>query len=74
MFGRFMPREGRFFDLFNDHAAEIVRGAETLVALMAALNRSQEEATQHANALDAIESKADDINDEIRSLMDAVVR
>lgn len=69
MFGRFMPREGRFFDLFNDHAAEIVRGAETLVALMAALNRSQEEAAQHANALDAIESKADDINDETIALL-----
>lgn len=69
MFGRFMPREGRFFDLFNAHATEIVRGADTLVALMAALNRSQEEAATQAAALDAIEEQADKINDEAISLL-----
>lgn len=69
MFGRLMPREGRFFDLFNEHAAQIVRGAETLVALMAALNRSQEEAATQAAVLDAIEAKADEINDETVALL-----
>ena len=34
MFGRFMPTEGRFFELFNLHAHEIVEGGKELVALM----------------------------------------
>ena len=33
MFGRLMPREERFFDLFKKHAAEIVQGARELVNL-----------------------------------------
>lgn len=69
MFSRFMPREGRFFDLFNEHAAEIVRGAHTLLALLDALNRSPEEAAARAAELDAIESKADKINDEALALL-----
>ncbi len=69
MFSRFMPREGRFFDLFNEHAAEIVRGAETLLTLLEALNRSPEEAARHATTLDSIESKADKINDETVALL-----
>ena len=35
MFSRFMPREGKFFDLFNEHAALIVEGSRELAALMA---------------------------------------
>ena len=34
MFGRLMPREGRFFDLFNEHAEQIVEGSRELAALM----------------------------------------
>src|SRR5258706_558163 len=34
MFGRLLPREGRFFDLFNAHAAQIVRAAHALKSLM----------------------------------------
>ena len=34
MFGRLMPREGRFFDLFNQHAGHIIDGTRGLVALM----------------------------------------
>jgi predicted phosphate transport protein (TIGR00153 family) len=69
MLGRFMPREVKFFDLFNAHAKEIVRGADALVALMAALNRQQEEAVAHAEAIDAIESRADKITHETVSLL-----
>ena len=35
MFGRLMPKEGRFFELFNEHAEQIVLGSHELVALMA---------------------------------------
>jgi hypothetical protein len=34
MFGRLMPKEGRFFDLFNGHAALIVDGAHELNLFM----------------------------------------
>ena len=30
MFGRFMPKEGKFFDLFNAHAREIILGADAI--------------------------------------------
>lgn len=69
MLGRFMPKEVKFFDLFNAHAKEIVRGADALVALMAALNRKQEEAVAVAETIDAIESRADKITHETVSLL-----
>lgn len=71
MFGRFMPREVKFFDLFNAHAKEIVRGADALVAAMAALNQSQAAAAAHAETLDAIEGRADRIVDETMAMLHA---
>jgi predicted phosphate transport protein (TIGR00153 family) len=35
MFGRLMPQEGRFFELFIQHAGHIIDGTHELVALMA---------------------------------------
>ncbi|MGH8494235.1 MAG: DUF47 domain-containing protein [Moraxellaceae bacterium] len=69
MFGRFMPKEGKFFDLFNAHAKEIVRGADALVALMAALNRKHEEAVAHADSIDIIEARADKVTHETIALL-----
>ena len=34
MFGRFMPNEGKFFELFVQHAELCVKGAKEMVALM----------------------------------------
>ena len=34
MFGRLLPKEGRFYDLFNAHAEQVVRAGRELVALM----------------------------------------
>jgi predicted phosphate transport protein (TIGR00153 family) len=34
MFGRLMPQEGRFFELFDRHAAKLVEGGRELVELM----------------------------------------
>ena len=57
MFGRFMPKEGRFFDFFNDHAALVVEGAQELNALLSDMaNRDA-----HAQSVSAIEKKADKI-------------
>ena len=71
MFGRFMPREVKFFDLFNAHTKEIVRGADALVAVMAALNQSQAAAAAHAETLDTIEGRADKIVDETMAMLHA---
>ena len=34
MFGRLMPKEEKFFDLFNQHAEFCVKGARELLELM----------------------------------------
>jgi predicted phosphate transport protein (TIGR00153 family) len=65
MFGRFLPREGRFFDLFNAHAAQVVRAAHELKQLM----EHYEEREQHARIIDDAEHAADRITaDAIRLL------
>ncbi len=59
-----MPQEGKFFDLFNAHAEQIVQGGQALVALMSALNHSDEEAARLCEAINTIESRADKITHE----------
>ena len=34
MFGRLMPTEGKFFELFSQHADLCVKGAKEMVSLM----------------------------------------
>ena len=65
MFGRFMPRERRFFELFNAHAEEIVRGARELAALMANFQNVE----THIRTIDAIETSADRITHETIRLL-----
>ena len=48
MFGRLLPREGHFFDLFNSHAEQVVRAAHELAALM----QDYEARERHARAID----------------------
>lgn len=65
MFGRLMPREGKYFDLFNAHAEQIVLGGKALVALIEALiNGSSEKAEQAADEIDKYETAADHITHE----------
>jgi uncharacterized protein Yka (UPF0111/DUF47 family) len=68
MFGRLMPREARFFDLFNQHAERIVEGAGHLVELM---QRYDDEATRQAELeeIDRIENSADKIAHETFALL-----
>ena len=65
MFGRLLPREGRFFDLFNAHSAQIVRAAHELAALM----QNYEEREQHARVIDDAEHAADRITAETIRLL-----
>ena len=69
MFGRLMPQEGRFFELFNLHAEQIVAGGRELVALLSELTQSPESARLHAEAIDAIETRADRITHDVISLL-----
>ena len=57
MFGRLLPREGRFFDLFNEHAGLIVQGSRELAALMASGNDLE----RRAHNVESIEKRADRI-------------
>jgi predicted phosphate transport protein (TIGR00153 family) len=61
MFGRLMPREGKYFDLFNAHAELIVKGGRELTGLIGALVDVPDQATRHADAIDEIERAADRI-------------
>jgi uncharacterized protein len=64
MFARFMPQEGKFFELFNDHAEQIVLGSEALVTLLSVLNDSDEEAAIQCEIIDKAENRADTITHE----------
>src|SRR3546814_11655670 len=69
MLGRFMPREGKFFELFNAHAQQIVLGARTLDAMMRALYDSPEKVREYADEIDVIEDRADKITHQTVALL-----
>ena len=64
MFARFMPQEGKFFDLFNAHAEQVLLGSQALVDLLAVLNDSEDNASSHCDLIDTIENRADGITHE----------
>jgi Phosphate transport regulator (distant homolog of PhoU) len=57
MLGRLMPREGRFFDLFNEHAELIAHGSRELSALLS----SGDDLQRRAYNIESIEKRADKI-------------
>lgn len=57
MFGRLMPQEGKFFDLFNQHAALCVKGAQEMVGLMTNFDNLE----NRTHAVESIEKQADKI-------------
>jgi len=57
MFGRLLPKEGKFFDLFNEHAELCVKGAKEMLALMT--NFDDLEIRVHA--IESIEKQADKV-------------
>ncbi len=65
MFGRLLPTEGRFFELFNDHAEHVVRAGRELVLL--ARDFGNREA--HARVIDEAEHAADRITAEAMRLL-----
>src|SRR6202008_2965733 len=67
MLGRLMPREGKFFDLFNAHAERIVEGARELAARMSRFDEHRLEA--HAQRIDDAERAAYKITHETITLL-----
>ena len=65
MFGRLMPREGRFFEYFNEHAEQLVLGAIELNALMGDISELQ----IRARNIESIENKADQITHQTVQLL-----
>jgi predicted phosphate transport protein (TIGR00153 family) len=65
MFGRFMPTEGKFFEIFNAHATCIVAASHELVALIDHL----EEAEVHKQNVQNNEKKADKLVHETMDML-----
>ena len=65
MFGRLMPREGNFFELFNAHAERIVEGSRALALMLTTFTEVEE----HAQYIDAAEHAADKITHETITLL-----
>lgn len=57
MFGRLMPTEGKFFELFNQHAELCVKGAAEMVALMT----NFDDLENRVHAIESIEKQADKV-------------
>lgn len=57
MFGRLMPTEGKFFELFNQHAELCVKGAREMVELMTNFN----DLDKRVHAIESIEKQADKV-------------
>jgi uncharacterized protein len=65
MFGRLLPKEGRFYDLFNAHAEQVVRASRELVLLMQDFGNAE----VHARLIDEAEHSADRITAEAMRLL-----
>ncbi|MEP6703056.1 MAG: DUF47 domain-containing protein [Betaproteobacteria bacterium] len=65
MFGRLMPKEGRFFDLFNQHAGHIIDATIELVALM----NNVAEGQKHIYNIESCEKRGDRIAREVIDLL-----
>lgn len=59
-----MPRDGKFFELFNAHAEQVIIGAKGLVDLLTVFNHSDDEAEKQCDVVDVAEKAADKITHE----------
>ena len=57
MFGRLMPTEGKFFELFNEHAELCVKGATEMLALMS----NFDDLENRVHAIEILEKQADKV-------------
>lgn len=72
MFSKLMPKEGKFFELFNAHAELVVQGGRQLAALVADVGNGSETLARHAKAIDETETRADKITHDTVALLHTV--
>ena len=68
LFGKLMPREGNFFELFNQHAGFIAEGARAFILLIRNYD-DPELRERYAGEVGDIERKADRITAEVNRLL-----
>ncbi len=68
VFGRLLPREGNFFELFNEHGTYIAQGAEAFMAMVRNYDHL-ELREKHAREVVAAEQAADKITAEVHRLL-----
>lgn len=64
MFARLMPKEGKFFDLFNAHAAYCVQGGKKLQELIEKLGNDERAVKEITDIIESTEEKADVVTHE----------
>ena len=64
MFSRLMPQEGKFFDLFDAHAEQMVQGSHALLNMLNTFNHSTTQADSQRALVDACEERGDKIKAE----------
>ena len=67
-FGKLLPREGNFFELFNDHGKHIVAGARAFMLLVQHYSDETLRA-KHAAEVDSAEKQADRVTAEVHRLL-----
>lgn len=68
IFGKLLPREGNFFELFNQHGEKIVEGSRAFMAMIQNYGNVRLRET-HAREVDAAEHQADRITAEVNRLL-----
>jgi uncharacterized protein len=68
VFGRLLPREGNFFELFNEHGSYIAQGAESFMSMVKNYD-NLELREKHAREVITAEQAADKITAEVHRLL-----
>jgi uncharacterized protein Yka (UPF0111/DUF47 family) len=69
MFARFMPQEGKFFDLFNAHTEQAVLSAQKCLALINTLSGERRAIDELVQAIESAEQRADTVTHETIALL-----
>lgn len=69
MFARFMPQEGKFFELFNAHAEQGVLAAQKCLALINSLNGERRVIDELVQAIESAEGRADNVTHDTIALL-----
>lgn len=69
MFARFMPQEGKFFELFNAHAEQGVLAAQKCLTLINNLNGERRVIDELVQAIESSEQRADNVTHDTIALL-----